>query len=333
MRLALRTRPDKYFVHYNLGMASPSKPLAKKKKSREPAERNKKAVRANAASSQLELLQAKNLAAEDWLLQGFSTRKGGVSNAYGAGTLNLGFTEDDSRANSEENRRRFLSRLAPRVNFPAALVTLRQVHSDRIHHIARVDHESLTGDGMVTNLPGAILAIQTADCLPVLLADPMHKAVGAFHAGWRGSLARIVQKGVGDMQRRFGSNPRDLIAAIGPGIHACCYRVGDELRDQFEAQFSYATELFHQVSDSNPIHRKYPLLFLSARAPGHGDLGPELHLNLVEANRRQLIEAGVRDKNIEVSPLCTSCHLDLLFSYRGEHGKTGRMLAAIGVRP
>ena len=150
----------------------------------------------------------------------------------------------------------------------------------------------------------------------------MHKAVGAFHAGWRGTLARIVQKGVGEMQRRFGSNPRDLIAAIGPGIHACCYSVGEEVREKFEAQFTYAPELFHQVSDSNPIHQKYPLLFLTARAPGHSNIGPEIHLDLVEANRRQLLDAGVPSRNI-----------DLLFSYRGEHGKTGRMLAAVGVRP
>src|SRR5947209_10853286 len=134
------------------------------------------------------------------------------------------------------------------------------------------------------------------------------------------------------MQRCLGSDPADLIAAIGPGIHACCYSVGEEVREKFEAQFSYAAELFHEVADSNPVHQKYPLLFLTARAPGHSNLGPELHLDLVAANRRQLSDAGVLPQNIEASPFCTACRTDLLFSYRAEHGKTGRMLAVIGIR-
>lgn len=134
------------------------------------------------------------------------------------------------------------------------------------------------------------------------------------------------------MRRRFGSKPRDIRAAIGPGIHDCCYTVGPEVRSQFEAQFAWAQELFHETKDSEPIREKYPLLFLTARAPGHSELPKNIFLNLVEANRRQLLDAGVLAKNIEASDLCTSCRTDLLFSHRAENGKTGRMMGVAGIR-
>src|SRR6266705_6246970 len=103
------------------------------------------------------------------------------------------------------------------------------------------------------------------------------------------------------MRHAFGSEPADLIAAIGPGIQGCCYEVGNELRDKFDSQFSYSAELFHEI-ESYPVREKYPLLFLTARAPGHGEPERKLHLELVEANRRQLISAGVRAENISSSP-------------------------------
>ena len=139
-----------------------------------------------------------------------------------------------------------------------------------------------------------LLGIKTADCVPVLVADVKRRVVGAFHAGWRGTVARIVEKGVGEMRRQFGSVPRDLRAAIGPSIRRCCYQVGPEVRAEFESQFPYSGDLFEEVFDANAIHVRYPMLFLTARAPGHSELGPELHLDLVEANRRQLEEAGLR---------------------------------------
>lgn len=134
------------------------------------------------------------------------------------------------------------------------------------------------------------------------------------------------------MQRWFGSRPGDLKAAIGPGIHGCCYEVGEEVRAKFESQFAYATELFREVKESDPVREKYPLLFLTARAPGHSELPKKIFLDLVEANRRQLVAAGVSARNIEASPLCTNCRTDLLFSYRAEKGKTGRMMAVVGIR-
>ena len=112
----------------------------------------------------------------------------------------------------------------------------------------------------------------------------------------------------------------------------CCYEVGSEVRQQFESQFAYAEDLFREVKESDPVREKYPLLFLNARAPGHGELPPKIFLDLVEANRRQLISAGVLRKNISASELCTSCHPELLFSYRAEKGITGRMMGVAGIR-
>ena len=134
------------------------------------------------------------------------------------------------------------------------------------------------------------------------------------------------------MHRCFGTNPRDLKAAIGPGIQGCCYEVGDEVRIKFESQFEYGASLFREIKESDPVREKYPLLFLSARAPGHSDLPKKIFLDLVEANRQQLLAAGVPAKGIEASPLCTNCNPELLFSYRAEHGKTGRMMGAAGIR-
>jgi len=292
------------------------------------------------SKSRPNILQAKQWKDIPWLVHGFSTRVGGFSRVYRKGDLNLGFTKDDSRAAVEKNRVAFLQKIGAAESSRSKnarrrlspLVTLRQVHSDLIHCIHSVPEEQLIGDGLITAEPGLILAIQTADCLPVILLDTKRRAVGVFHAGWRGTVKRIVEKGVGEMFRCFGSRPRDIKAAIGPGIQGCCYEVGEELRTTFESQFDYAASLFREVKDSDPVREKYPLLFLTARAPGHSELPKKIFLDLVEANRQQLIAAGVPKKNIETSPLCTNCHPELLFSYRGEKGKTGRMMAAVGIR-
>ena len=194
----------------------------------------------------------------------------------------------------------------------------------------------LRGDALMTRQRGLLLGIQTADCVPVLIADTKTRAVAAFHAGWRGTLARIVERGVGTMRLEFGSQPKNLIAAIGPAIGACCYSVGEEVRHEFESQFAYAPELFSEVYDSDPVRDKYPMLFLTARAPGHSNIGPQIHLDLHEANRRQLLDAGVKAKAITVVGECTACARlrdgrRKYFSHRAEHGFTGRMLSAIGV--
>ncbi|HXX15472.1 MAG TPA: peptidoglycan editing factor PgeF, partial [Candidatus Eremiobacteraceae bacterium] len=233
----------------------------------------------------------------------------------------------------ERNRLLFLQQLgAVTTNQSWPLVTLRQIHSDLIHCVDSPPEHQLTGDGLITCTPGILLAVQTADCLPVILVDPKHHAVAVLHAGWRGTIKRIVEKGVGEMRRCFGTQSRHIKAAIGPGIHGCCYEVGPEVREKFESQFAYAAELFREVKESDPIREKYPLLFLSARPPGHSELPHKIFLDLVEANRRQLIDAGVLPKNIGASELCTACRPDLLFSYRAEKGTTGRMMGVAGIR-
>src|SRR5215813_2825066 len=276
----------------------------------------------------MDVLQADSLADIHWLVHGFSTRVGGFSKVYGQSQLNLGFTRQDSRVAVEKNRRAFASvvtektgRAAPRSGEETGwqLAVLRQIHSDVIHCITKVPHVRPAGDGFVTNTPGTLL--------PVILVDVERWAVGGFHAGWRGTVKRIVQKGVGEMQRWFGTRPKDLRAAIGPGIRGCCYEVGPEVREAFESQFLYADALFRETKETNEIHERYPLLFLTARAPGHSELPTKIFLDLAEANRRQLIEAGVPAKNINNLGQCSSCYGELFFSHRREKGVTGRMMA------
>jgi YfiH family protein len=298
-----------------------------------------KRVAKNVAKNQVQLLHSEKLGKLAWLVHAFSTRQGGVSRAYGGNALNLGFTEHDSLAAVERNREIFLKELGVangRRSWP--LVSLRQIHSDLIHRVDRVQsdrmpEQPLAGDGIVTDTPGLLVAVQTADCLPIILADRKRRAVGVFHAGWRGTVKRIVEKGVGEMRKHFGSDSRNLVAAIGPGVQGCCYEVGEGVRTKFEAQFKYGGSLFREEKESDPVREKYPLLFLTARPPGHSELPIKLFLDLVEANRRQLLDAGVMAKNIEAVGPCTACHTELLFSYRAEKGVTGRMMAAAGISP
>ena len=298
--------------------------------------------RGRVAKTSVEIIRVPSLSPIGWLLHGFSTRTGGKSKVYRpsqrAGELNLGFTASDDRDIVAANRDLFMAAIVE--SSPLSMVTLRQIHSLLLRRVTSADATAelmlrgggAKGDGMMTNEPGVLLAIQTADCIPVLIADCKQRAVAGFHAGWRGTLKRIVENGIGRMRFEFGSRPEDLVAAIGPGIGQCCYAVGDEVRDEFETQFSYAAELFRDVYDSDPVKEKYPLLFLTARAPGHGNIGPRLHLDLVEANRRQLLDAGLKAEAISVVGDCTSCRTDRYFSYRAEHGFTGRMLSVIGIR-
>lgn len=286
------------------------------------------------SSSNVSLLQSADLKSIPWLIHGFSTRPGGASTIYGGRTLNLGFTKDDERAHVERNRKTFLSTMgAATKNKPWPLVTVRQIHSDLIHVVRSRKPDSFTGDGIVTNLSGIALGILTADCFPVLLVDAKRKAIGAFHAGWRGTVKRIVEKGVGIMRQEFGSRAEDIHAAIGPGIQSCSFEVGEEVEEAFHTQFDYAAELFHSVQESDAVRERYPMLFMNQRAPGHGDPCIKLHLDLREANRRQLLAVGVPEANITALKDCTACSTRKFFSHRAEHGKTGRMLAVVGIRP
>jgi polyphenol oxidase len=299
-------------------------------------------------SSKAQILTAADLSHIPWLVHGFTTRPGGFTTSYGGRTLNVGFTKDDLRASVERNRKRILLAAGAATKAaPWPLITLRQIHSDLIHVVRSrrpdfVKHGLLkhgflkqahfVGDGLVTDLRRIALAVLTADCFPVLLVDTKKKAVGAFHAGWRGTVKRIVEKGVGIMRLEFGSRPEDIHAAIGPGIQQCSFEVGEEVEDAFHTQFDYAAELFHSVQESDAVRERYPMLFMNQRAPGHGDPCIKVHLDLREANRRQLLAAGVPEANITALKDCTVCQPRKFFSHRAERGKTGRQMAIVGIK-
>jgi hypothetical protein len=272
----------------------------------------------------LEVLKVKGWNQHGWLLHGFSTRDGGVSQVYGGSTLNLGWTKEDDPASVAENRRRFLSAVSGQ-RPGSVLVGLKQIHSNTVRVVKKEDgalegrlqtpegKAVFEGDGLITDVPGVLLAVGTADCVPVLVVDVAKKVVGAFHAGWRGTVSRIVERGVAKIQEEYGSRTTNLVAAIGPSIGPCCYTVGKEVWSEVGRQFEYAEELFTRASDTE-----------------------ETRLNLWEANRRQLLNAGIAEINIVALGECTACARSRTgapryFSHRADHGNAGRMLNLIGV--
>jgi YfiH family protein len=272
----------------------------------------------------LELVPFKKI---PWLVHGFSTRVGGASTFdSGERVLNLGFTDWDTRENVQKNRQTFQSALAAN---ELSLVPLKQFHSGVVRFLAAPPVEPCRGDASFTDVPGLLLGIQTADCVPILLVDPKKRAVAAIHAGWRGTLSRIAEKTVGQMRMQFGAKPTDLIAALGPAIDGCCYEVGTELVTEFTSQFADAEEYFEELRTGE---EPYPLQWLNMMPPGHQPPPKHVRLDVRKANRAQLLAAGLRDKNIFVSDLCTSCHSSLLFSYRKEASRSGRLLSAVGIR-
>jgi len=282
------------------------------------------------------ILQAQALTGQKWLAHGFSTRVGGASrlenpharSKQGEPVLNLGFAEWDERARVEENRRRFQKALGAE---SMTLVALRQIHSDIIHVIDAAPPHPLQGDALVTDVPGLLIAVQTADCVPILLADSEHRVVAAVHAGWRGTLKRIAEKTVGRMRMLFGSRPEKIFAALGPGIGRCCYEVGPDVAKEFASQFDNAREWFDGPYDALASGEDpNPLPWLTMMPPGHQPEPPRVQLDLHAANRAILEDAGVAPRNISASELCTACRTDLLFSYRREK-ISGRSMAAIGI--
>jgi polyphenol oxidase len=264
-----------------------------------------------------------------WLLHGFSTRGGGVSAVYGGKSLNLGWTKEDDRASVVENRRRFVRFVGGDSvdKRGSVLVGVRQIHSNIVRVVrdedgaleGRLQTEEgkavLEGDGLITNVPGVLIGVATADCVPVLVVDRKNRAVGAFHAGWRGTVAQIVERGVAMMKDEYGSRVEDLEAAVGPSIGACCYSVGKEVHSEFHERFGYAEELFRVGVDEDEA---------------------KVYLDLWKANRRQLLDAGVGEERITVMGECTACGVDArgemkYFSHRGEKGVAGRMLNVVGL--
>lgn len=183
--------------------------------------------------------------------------------------------------------------------WPGEYTFVKQIHSDRVVVADRAGCLG-SGDALATDVPGRWIGIRTADCVPILLADPKRRAVAAVHAGWRGTLADIAGAAVRALAEGFGSLPADLAVAIGPSIGVCCFEVGPEVGQRFQA-------LFPQEEDLRKI-------------------------DLVEANRRQLVRAGVKLEQIDCSRLCTMCLADRFHSYRRDRERAGRMVSAIRVR-
>ncbi len=172
-------------------------------------------------------------------------------------------------------------------------------------------------DALVTDHDDVALAVQVADCVPLLLADPRTGAVAATHAGWRGTAVNIAGATVARLAREYGARPADLIAAIGPSIGACCFQVGPDVRDAFLASAS-ASQAAHAPHD---VERWF--------AP---DTGDRLRLDIWQANRDQLIHAGLAPERVHVAALCTATHREHFFSYRREQQSTGRMLGVVRSR-
>jgi polyphenol oxidase len=239
----------------------------------------------------------------------FSTRGGGVS-AFPENSLNLAGFDEDAAENILENRRRFTGLLGDAWTLAACW----QVHGRDVRVVRDredVQSEKEHCDALTTNLPGVLLGVKTADCVPVLLADARRGACAAVHAGWRGTLAEIVKEALARMREEFGTDPADVRAAVGPAARSCCYEVGPEVVEAFRAKFADADSLFAPTRD------------------GHALADIQL------ANRRQLVASGVADERVHTLPLCTICRPELFFSYRRDkqlHGRTGRLLSVIGIR-
>ncbi len=281
-------------------------------------------------SNGVELLVADSLAALPWLVHGFSTRPGGESRLDGARVLNLGFTDWDAKKAVQQNRAKVQRALDAA---DMTLLAMRQIHSDVSNVFSVAPAEPQKSDAAVTAVPGLLLAVQTADCVPILLVDQKRKVIAAVHAGWRGTLARIAEKALGRMRFEFGTRPEDVIAALGPAIGRCCFEVGPEVAQAFSGQFAQAANWFDGPFERLAMGEEpNPLPWLTMMPPGHEPPPERVWLDLSAANRWQLENSGVPARNIAASPLCTACRTDLLFSYRREGAGTGRLMAAVGIR-
>jgi YfiH family protein len=240
----------------------------------------------------------------------FSTRFGGVSKLPSS-ALNLGYFQGDEQENVAENRRRFLRAIGTE---HARIITARQTHStDRctIESQEQAQGPRPECDALLTRMTGALIGVQTADCLPILIGDTRSGAMAAIHAGWRGTAGRITERTVADLMLGQGVNPRDCIAALGPAACAECYEVGDDVIDRYKKEFRYWRDLFINFKENG-----------------------KAHLDIRAANVRQLGFCGFSEDRIHVADYCTMHQNELFFSYRRERtaqpGGVGRSLSVIG---
>lgn len=249
-----------------------------------------------------------------WLVHGFSTRYGGVSTEE-LFSMNLSFSREKNQENVMENFRR----IGEAIGFSMEqLVLSDQTHTTNVREVTRQDRgkgilcsrDYSDIDGFVTNQPGVILATFYADCVPLFFVDPVKKAVGLSHSGWRGTVNKIGAVTIKKMQKLYGSNPKDIIAAIGPSICQECYEVSEDVIEQFRENFDsdVQKEIYYKKENG-----KY-------------------QLNLWKANEQIFKEAGILSEHIFVTDLCTCCNSQALYSHRASHGKRGNLGAFLGLK-
>lgn len=247
-------------------------------------------------------------------VHGFSTRLGGVSEGIYS-SMNLSFTRGDKEEAVREN----YNRISAALGFsPEDIVTSDQTHTANVRVITAEDRgNGITKprpytdvDGMITNVPGLVLATFYADCVPLYFADPVHKAVGLSHSGWRGTAAGIGAVTVKELQKHYGTRPEDIYAAVGPSICQDCYEVSEDVILEFQKTFS--RELWKDI-----FYKKE---------------NGKYQLNLWEANRQILLGAGILPEHISMPNLCTCCNPEFLYSHRASQGKRGNLGAFLGIK-
>lgn len=252
----------------------------------------------------LKILQSRLLADLDWLDHGFTTRLGGMSRGQ-YNSLNLALHVGDDNAAVLSNRGK-VSRVFnwQLENWSAG----EQVHGCHIETVRKGGRGSLAAadaysktDGMITNVPGVVLSTYAADCIPILLCDPVKRAIGVVHAGWKGTVQLIAAEAVTELEKNYGTDPADCLAVIGPGIGPDCFEVDSKVKDIWQEKFSFCSEVVKA-----------------------GRLKDKYFIDLWQTNKMQLIERGLKPDNIAVAEISTFLGTDLFYSYRAEAGKTGR---------
>ncbi len=251
----------------------------------------------------IEYLQASIFNDCDFLVHAFCTRQGGASQDEYA-SLNMSFREGDEDSNVLQN----WGRLAAAFAIPLEqFLVVNQVHRDEIFVIKPYggyfsSRAELDYDAIVTDRANVAICIKTADCVPVFIADRIKKIIGVVHGGWRGTSLGITAKVIRLLQDQYGSSPEHILAAIGPSIGKCCYQVDSTVAESFYKQKGHEHFLFAGTGKNKWM------------------------LDLAEANRRQILDCGINESNIEVSGCCTMCNQDVFFSHRGSGGITGRQI-------
>ncbi|MCR5604207.1 MAG: peptidoglycan editing factor PgeF [Lachnospiraceae bacterium] len=269
----------------------------------------------------VEYLTFNNLSRIEGIRHAFSTRRGGVSEGIYS-TMNLGYTRGDIKENVDENYRRMAQVLDCD---PSCFVLSHQTHTVNVRTVTDKDKgcgitrplEYSDVDGLITDTPGIVLVTLYADCVPLFFVDPVRKAVGLSHSGWRGTVNRMGQATVNAMRERFGTDPHDLVCGIGPCICMDCYEISEDVADEFLKEFPGC---LLSAGDTISDHT-----FLRDKGDG------KYLLDLRDANRLIMLEAGVPEENIELPGICTCHNPDYLFSHRATNGKRGNLGAFLGL--